>query len=666
MTAGLLLALAGCEINSPEMPSFDTQLVLPLGSERLEVRDAVDNEEYLLINPDGSLEFSVVGDPDTLALDFDLHVDTPAQSVDQGLGEFSLPASAPLNFAFQLGDIWAPAGGANNLTTIVPGFPINVSSAGQGIPDLTSAALSEGRLAVKVTNNLVVPIGADSGGDQLILDLEDAGDGSLIAQIAFPVIAAGATSTQHADLAGANLPPLVSVRLQGGSTGSSGQPVTINGADNIAIAATFTDLLVSSATAVVTGQNFNTSVTMPLPAEYEITRATIASGHMGLEMSNNLPLPCTVIMAWDQVRNIDGAAMTSTFDLAAGATVVTSLEFANHIVQADGAPLSGLMATVDIYTPGSGGSPVTLAAADGLSASLSAGNLVFGSVTGVVPAFAIALEPVTEEIDLPDEMSGLELTAASLSLELTNSAAIPADLDFVLTGTAASGSVRTLNVVRQIRPAEGRAATTTTIILNQSNSTILEFLNNLPRTITLSGDVTAGGSGSSGTVHADDYAVINWQIAAPVEIEVTGAVIDGDPDPLDIDADLRERISTHARGAVLRTQISNHLPLAVQLRVVAAQDSNGLDTNPLLDVGPVAVAAALIDPASHVASQAVTSTPVITLTEAEARIFGQPGLLTRVQVILPSTNGQPVRVLASDYVEFQGVVELEVRVDDEL
>ncbi len=103
-----------------------------------------------------------------------------------------------------------------------------------------------------------------------------------------------------------------------------------------------------------------------------------------------------------------------------------------------------------------------------------------------------------------------------------------------------------------------------------------------------------------------------------------------------------------------------------QLRVVAAQDTNGLDSNPLLDIGPVAVAAAIIDPTSHLVSQAVTSTPVISLTAAEARVFGLPGLLTRVQVVLPSSNGQPVRVLASDYVEFQGVVELEVRIDDEL
>jgi len=104
----------------------------------------------------------------------------------------------------------------------------------------------------------------------------------------------------------------------------------------------------------------------------------------------------------------------------------------------------------------------------------------------------------------------------------------------------------------------------------------------------------------------------------------------------------------------------------VEIRIVAAQDTNLLDTNPLLVIGPVTVAAGLTDPTTHIVSQAVTSTPTITLTEAEARILGLPGLYTRVEAVLPSTNGQPVKVMSTDYLNFQGVVELEVLIDDEL
>ena len=125
-------------------------------------------------------------------------------------------------------------------------------------------------------------------------------------------------------------------------------------------------------------------------------------------------------------------------------------------------------------------------------------------------------------------------------------------------------------------------------------------------------------------------------------------------------------VAIHARGAVLHAEILNHLPMGVQLRIVAAQDTNQLDSNPLLVVGPINIAAALTDPLTHAVSEAVISTPTIRLTEAEARILGLPGLFTRVEAFLPSTNGQPVRVMSTDYLEFQGVVELEVLIDDKL
>ncbi|MDX2472756.1 MAG: hypothetical protein QNL91_03535 [Candidatus Krumholzibacteria bacterium] len=662
----VLLATAGCDINSPEMPSFDTKFVVPLGTERFEIMDAVDDEDYLLVGDDGSLGFHLDGAPDTLALDFDLTVDITGQSIDQGLGNFDLPPPAPLAYDFQLGDIWAPAAGLTGFNTIVPAFPIDVASSGQDLPDMTSATLSEGILTVTVTNNLAVPVGANSGTDQIILRLENPADSSLVVRVYLPVIPAGETRTQVANLAGVVLPDQVAARLHGGSPGSSGQFVVINGTNAIAVEAAFAGLVVSAATAVVGNQTFNSSFDSALPADYEITRAVIQSGSMDIDLTNGMPIPCTAYLSWDQVRNIDGLPLVRTFDLPAGGSSSSQLDFAGYTVQSNGLPLTSLSATINIVTPGSSGVPVTLTAGDGLTASLSSGVIAFSSVTGVVPAYEVPLDPITESIDLPDEMSGLELTAANLTLTLTNSSGIPADVDLTLTGTAAGGTTRSIVVNEQLLPAIGRAAATTTIVLDQANSGILDFLNNLPESITLDGNVIAGGSGEVGTVHADDFAVVGWDISAPVEVVITGATLDSDPEAVDIDTDLAERIATHARGAVLHAEILNHLPMGVQLRIVAAQDTNQLDTNPLLIVGPISIAAALTDPLTHAVSEAVTSTPTISLTEAEARVLGLPGLFTRVEAVLPSTNGQPVRVMSTDFLEFRGVVELEVLIDDEL
>lgn len=661
---GLLLAGTGCEINKPEMPSFDSTFVLPLGTERLEVMDAIDDEQYLQVAADGGLAFHLDGDPDTLALAFDFSVEILAQTIDQGLGDFALPPAAPLAYRFELGDIWAPAAGVDGMATVVPAFPIDLTSGGQDLPDVTSATVSSGTLTVTVTNGLAVPVSADSGPDQLVLQLLEPTGGTPVTWLSFDRLAPGQTAVRQVDLAGVVLPDQLAVHLQGGSPGSGGQLVTITGTDAISVEAVFGDLVVSSATAVVADQTFDTQMDTALPADYEVSRAVIASGAVGVDLRNDMPVPCTVTMVWGQVRNLDGDALTRTFDLAPGGSSGASLDFGGYIVQAAGTPLTSLNAEVSIVTPGSGGLPVALDSGDGLSASLAASTIVFSSVTGVVPSSTVPLEPITENIDLPEEMNGLELTAAQLTLRVTNSAAIPADVALTLDGTSTGGTVRSLLVNEQILPAVGRAATVTTIVLDQNNSSILEFLNNLPETITLAGEVVAGG-GAAGTVHSDDFAVVGWEIGAPVEVVINDATIEGEPSVLDIGEDLRNAISDHARGALLRAEIRNHLPLTVELRIIAAADTNQLATQPLLAVGPITVAAGQVDPATHTVVEAATSFPTIALDEAQARVFGRAGLVTQVLAFLPATDGRPVRVLATDYLEFEGVVDLEVMVDDD-
>jgi len=307
-----------------------------------------------------------------------------------------------------------------------------------------------------------------------------------------------------------------------------------------------------------------------------------------------------------------------------------------------------------------------MTASDGITATLSPGNITFDTVTGSVPAFTVPISPVSQTIDLPQQLSGLRLTAAQLTLNLSTTAGLPADVMLTLQGTAADGTIQSLPISERIAPATGNAAVKTIIMLDQSNSTILQFLNNLPESITLSGEVTAGGVGNIGTVSASDIAIVDWAISAPVEVVITDATINSAPTGLNLDLGLRDRIATHAGGAVLRTEIRNHLPMGVQLRIVVAQDTTLLDTNPLLSVGPIIIAAATVDPTTHVVTGVVTSSPIISLTAAEAQVFSLPGLYTRIEAILPSTNGQPVAVMSNDYLEFQGVVELEVLIDEAL
>ena len=661
LAAGFTL-LGGCEINSPEMPTFDTSFTIPLGVERVEILDALEDEDYLIQEQDGSVSFFIEGDPDTMDFAFELSTDIGSQTIQQGLGNFDLAALDPMNYGFQLGDIWAPAMGVTNLLTPVPAFPIDVVSSGQDIPDVDSATLASGSVTITVINGLPVPISAASGPDQIQLLMENPLDGSPVATFVFGLINPGQTAVQAADLAGVILPGDVQIRLTGGSPGSGMGAVTVNGDDSISVGAVFSDLVVSEATALVGAQSFQTSFETELPQDFEIQQAVISSGSLNLDLVNDMAIPCTAVLTWASIVDLDGNPLTASFALAPYQAASQGIDFSGRILDGGGSALTALTADVDIDTPGSGATAVTLSATDGLTATLSGGSIDFSSVTGIVPVQNVAIDPIEEEVDLPNELDGLELTAATMALHITNSSGLPGDVAITLTGTSATGTTRSLTIDQQIAAAEARAPVTTTILLDETNSTLIDFLNNLPESITLGGDVSVGGV--SGTVHADDYAIVDWDITAPVEVVINDATIETDPDSLGTDQDVRDMINDYLRGAQLETEILNHLPVGVEIRILAGTDTLTLAENPLLEIGPLTVAPALVDPVTHTVSQAVTSTPSIVLTEEEARIFGLPNLYSMVAVRLPSTNGKPVRLLATDYLEIRGMIRIEVEVSD--
>ncbi|MBM4130761.1 hypothetical protein FJ250_07000, partial [bacterium] len=532
-----LAALSGCQVNEPAMPTFDTTLSLPLGVERLDVADAVDSEDFLGVGPDGALLLEIEGDPDTLSFDFDLSAEIAAQSMSQGLGSFDLAPVGPLTYGFQLQEVWAPAAGANGLVTVVPAFPLAATSPDQDIPEITSATLAAGAATVTVTNGLPVPISASGGPDQLEIVLEGPG-GAFFASFLFAEIAPGAAQTRTFDLAGAVMPDRLRVRLAGGSPGSNGQLVTVNGTDALDVSASFTGLLVSSATAVVGAQSFSTTFASPLPSGYEVTEAVVATGGTTLQVANSMPVPCTATLTWGALRTAGGAPLVQQFTLAAGQTTSRAIDFAGCRLADGGLPLTSLDAAVVVSSPGSGGQPVTMDAGDGLTASLAAAVISFASVTGVVPESVVELEPSVQDIDMPDELTGLELTAARLVLRLETAASLPGRIDLTLRGVSGSGAVRELNIAEVLDQGAGKALTE--IVLDEKNSAIVDFLNNLPERVTLAGEVRLGGGGALGTVRAGDMALFTWRITAPFEIVIDDATLRSDPEALDIDSDLRE------------------------------------------------------------------------------------------------------------------------------
>jgi hypothetical protein len=661
-----LCAAAGCEIAQPELPRFTTTITVPLGAQRVTAVEIADDESFLAVGADSLLFLAISGDRDTLSVAADLSAELPATTIAATLGEFAPVSGAPVGFDFALRAIYPAAAPLNGATVAVPPFTFNLAGAPADLPGISAARVAGGRLEVTVTNGLPVAVSDADPPARVSVALIDPATGATLASVLFPApIAAGATATASADLAGITLPDSVGVRLTGGSPGAA-TPVTIDADARLRLSAGLRDLRVAEATALVGAQAFTATATVALPDSVRIVAAEITEGTLTVTVDNGLAIACVASLALPEVVGPDERPLTTSLALPARGRGTCSLALAGaRLVAPDAAPLAALRLEATVASPGGGDRPVTLAAGDALRATVAAARLRFGAVTGVIPERRFAIAPITERLDLPDELSGVSLTGATLTLVVDSPIDLPARLSATLTGRSATGTVATVEVQRDLPAVSQPDAGDGEIVLDEGNSAIVDFLNNLPTEITLTGLVTVGGGGGIGTVRPGDRAVVGWRLDAPLRVIVHGSVVRGNPQPLALDADARDRLAGHLGAVRVVTDIVNHLPLGVEIRILAGEDPATLAESPLLVVGPLTASAGRLDPDLRTVHDATRTRGEVTLTAAEAEILTRAGLQMIVEVTLPGSDGQVVALRATDWLTVTGCVLIDLEVSDD-
>lgn len=658
------LILAGCNIAKPEMPSFDTRLTLPLGTEVLTVAEAVADDSTLVTDGDGGISFVTGGQPQTIDLGIGMEVQIPAQTIRQTVGVFAVAAPAPLTVAESLVEVWPEAATFAGSAAAVPEFDFTVDAGDLDLSGIEAVTLADGVITCAVTSSWPVGISGSGQGDPLLMVLRDGGTGAELLTISLDPVTAGGSALAEVSLAGLTLPSQLDLSIVGHGDGSL-SPVTIAGNESLSVELSFDGLSATSATAAVEAQTFDLEFTADLGGGDAITHAAVSTGSLSFYLRNELPLEVAVDLAWDRVQTEGGDALATSAVVPAAGSVVVTVPFSASEIVSTGDPMTTLSATARVRTSGSGGESVTLTSTQGLTVDLAPGVLSFTEISGCFAPDSWDLDPITEEISYPDDSDGLTFTQAALVIELGNTADMGADLDLRLTGIPRQGDPVYLDVHEFVNPA-GDENGKTTLILNENNSELVDFLNTRPETISLGGTAGVAEGANCGTLRSSDTLEISWRLTVPVVVNLEGTSIDGDPEPLGLDADLQSAIADHAGAAELTTIVTNHLPAGLQLWVLVADRPEDLPGNPLLTVGPLTVDAARIDPFTGEVAAGVVSRPSASLTAEDSRLFGRPGLHTMFRVQVPASDGIPVRVMSTDFLEVTGMLAMDLRIDEEL
>jgi hypothetical protein len=306
--------------------------------------------------------------------------------------------------------------------------------------------------------------------------------------------------------------------------------------------------------------------------------------------------------------------------------------------------------------PGTAPNQVTVSSGNSFGVQASLNGLSFSSVTGIFTGTNMTIDPILQEIDVPTGFDSVQLVSAVLTIEIENSIGLPGDLTVTLTGN----NGRTLNINGTVDARVLATASTTTF----TEPDVADFLSPIPSQVTITGSASFG-AGTSGTIRDGDYITGAVRIDSPVEMIIPQTLIDTDIESEKIEQKDIDKITDHVIEARLIYNLTNHLPIGATVNLLMSGDSATLYSNPQLRIDDITVDAAPVV-ASVVVDTLSTGFQTIVLDSADIQILKNDTLYIGQELILHSSNGQPVRLTKNDFISVLGRIEVEYRFDGEL
>jgi len=187
----------------------------------------------------------------------------------------------------------------------------------------------------------------------------------------------------------------------------------------------------------------------------------------------------------------------------------------------------------------------------------------------------------------------------------------------------------------------------------------------LPSLITISGSAAFGDGVSTGSIRGGDYIHATVCIVAPLEVILPRTVIEPDIESEKINQDDFDPITDHVIEARLIYNVINRLPVGASINLYLSGDSATILTNPEVSfIDEIYVVAA--PTVGGITSDTVsTGYQTVIIDSLDVDVLKNDTLYIATQIVIEDTNGQPIKLTASDYLTLIGRLEVDYRFDGE-
>ncbi|NBW70488.1 MAG: hypothetical protein EBR32_03640 [Bacteroidetes bacterium] len=295
--------------------------------------------------------------------------------------------------------------------------------------------------------------------------------------------------------------------------------------------------------------------------------------------------------------------------------------------------------------------------------------------------------------DLSKQLDGLEFTRAKLSIDYTSNIGIPTTIyaaimgvdgdgeEFFLTGINGSDKQvldsdnisgllkngEALGTDQLIKfsldtPPSGQTLTSS-IEFNGDNSTVVDFLNNLPNEIRFIGKAIINEDGEAATISTPLEFSPSFAVDLPLAFQTTTAATFSDTTETDALENLPspdDEGGLTIKGGQVIINYENGLPLGFGLDLEFLDASNStITTIPLTNEDPIQLNAAGVDAVTRYVSTPAISSTILSLSKAQFDELHKTKSVV-ISARLNSSNNEEVKIKTTDYISLSISVSLEM------
>ena len=643
---GIVVAgLNGCSFESPQSPTWDTDLTLPLIEHNYDMLELVDRiaDDALSYDDTGYISFNINQEIDTVAVDAGLSIADLSTNFSEKLGLIEISGPPQVSDTIFLSEYHLAAG-------VVPAMTMDAASSFPLVSDVESATISSGSMIITATNNFGIPL------DTVTVVIDDDMLSQQIGAVDFPDgLGVGETKSQTIDLSGKNISNSFSYNTHLYTPGDT--ILTLDNENNVEIEIGFSSpLTVSSAIAKIPAQQKAYDQNVSFTEDNDITSADIKDGSLALNITNRTNLPAEIDVTVAEFTS-GGNPLNFSVSLPPQQNCVVTREINGYLltpIAGQSQPTICVAMTVDI--PGSGENHKQVASTDSFAVDITVSDLEFSSVNGVINPTVVEIDPITEPVDIPTGFDGFTFTNAEMTIEFYSAVNLPGSLSVHLQGDAG----QQLDIIDEINP--GTVGNPELTIINVGSDNLTAFLSPIPSEITITGDATIGDGVTSGSVTENDFFFGKVEISSPLVMSISEATFETDINEVDTD-DLDE-VTKRMNHAAIHVQLTNHLPFEASVMLYLGTDpDSSLFDNAELTIGPVHVNSGLLGANGTVGNE-VVSVDTIELSNDEFQVFNNDLLYVGQEITFPGTDGQTVKIRSTDYIDVQAYIVASARIGD--